>query len=288
MSSRPDERLLYETMPMPSRPPSHSRVTRAVVVSLLLATLVVPPAAAGEPAEADPAAESLLAAEIALHRAASERDRAAFAASLAADAVFFAETEHRGRDAFLAGWAPLWTAKYDFHYRAAPLAVTVAQSGEIGFAVGEVETRFQRPGLDTPEITAGHYLAVWRREADDAPWELVASATLVVHPRWGAGRDPRSGLMTAWPELADRVGAAIDLEWRPETTVRAASGELAYSLGDYRVAFSTVSTDADAAVSGAGRFLAAWERDERGHWQLLGEGLTPPALGSQRPDDFSN
>jgi ketosteroid isomerase-like protein len=96
----------------------------------------------------------------------------------------------------------------------------------------------------------------------------------VVHPELGSARDPRTGLMTAWPELADQIDAAIEIEWIPETTVRAASGELAWSLGEYRAEFRKDGV----THAGKGAYVAVWEKDGQDRWQLAAEGFTPPGL----------
>ncbi|MEM9552777.1 MAG: nuclear transport factor 2 family protein [Acidobacteriota bacterium] len=224
------------------------------------------PAASAAPTEA------LESADRAYNAAASQRDRQGLGALLTDDAVFFAETTHRGRAAFLDAWAPLWTAKYDFSYRATTLEATVAASGELGYALGTVTTSFRRPGLDEETVTESHYLNLWRH--DDSGWRLAASTALVVHPELGAAREPRSGLMTAWPRLADQVGSAITLEWTPDQVENASSGELRVVAGTYTARFD----DGEQEHTGGGDFLAVWRRDADGGWQLAAEGYTPPDL----------
>lgn len=270
----------------------------AVTAAAAWALAAAPPVRGEEPPAAQDGAEvdlddhlgRLEAAEHRFNRAAAERDRPAFRALLAKDAVFLAGELHRGRLAVMAIWQPLFEGKYDFRYQGELLAAAVAGSGELGWTVGTVRTSFHRPGMAEAEVTDGHYLNVWRRgEAND--WRLAYAASLVVHPTLGAGRDPRSGLMTAWPELADRIDAEIEIRWQPETTVRAASGELAYSFGTYRASFSSAQAgeagegaDDDgaagevSAVAGEGHYLAVWHKDQRGRWQLAAEGFTPPGI----------
>lgn len=259
-------------------------------ILVFLATLVVasslPAENVGEDTGEDTAAvavaadEALLAADAAHQRAAGSRDREAFLATLGADAKLFADTLREGPEAFVQAMGPLWTGKYDFHYDGTPLEATVAESGELGFTLGEVETRFQRPGLSRVESIRGHYLNVWSRDGEEG-WKLVASTSLVVHPRLGAARDPRSGLMTAWPELKGRIGAEIEIRWMPETVVRAESADLAYTLGRYRASFE----DTGSSHSGSGHFLAVWRRDDADHWQLVAEGFTPPGIFAGDEED---
>ena len=226
------------------------------------------------------------AADRRFNRAARERDRQSFHDLLTQDSVFLAGELHRGRLAVMAIWQHLFDGKYDFRYDAQLFDVTVARSGEFGWSVGSAKTSFQRPGVATAEVIDGHYLHLWTR-GEDGAWRLSHASTLVVHPSLGAARDPRSGLMTAWPELADQIGAQIEIRWRPEQLVRAESGELAYSFGEYEASFAPPAAedaepaegeDGSATVAGKGHFLAVWQKDDAGHWQLAAEGFTPPGI----------
>lgn len=231
-----------------------------------------PPAATTSPVP-NAARVALEAADHAYNQAAKVRDREGFHALLSADAVFLADTPKRGRIDYIASWTPLFEGKHDFRYLGRSLETTVARSSDLGWTLGHAETSFVRPGSQERSVISSQYMTVWTK-ASEAGWKVVASATLVVHPELGAARDPRSGLMTAWPELADQIDAAIKLEWTPEHTVRAASGELAYTLGTFRAEFKRGGT----LLAGDGAYLAVWEKDEEGHWQLAAEGFTPPTL----------
>lgn len=257
-------------------------MTRHVAMFLLTAWILLAGTASPLSADSQPAEESsspdalkaaLRAADQAYNRAAKLRDRKSFHALLSPDAMFFADIPKRGRIDYVASWTPLFEGKYDFRYLGKSLQTTVARSGELGWTLGAAETSFIRPGSQEPSVTTSHYLTVWTK-ASTAPWKVIASATLVVHPELGAARDPRSGLMTAWPELADQIDANIKLEWIPETTVRAASGELAYTLGTYHAEF----TKHGNTQAGEGAYLVVWEKDDEDHWQLAAEGFTPPQI----------
>ena len=221
------------------------------------------------------------AADLAYQQAAKRRDREAFHALLSADAMFLGSELQRGRIDYVASWGPLFEGKHNFRYRGEPRSVTVARSGELAWSLGDAETRFTEPGSEEPRVVASQYMTVWGTDAEGR-WRVAASASLVVHPELGAARDPRSGLMTAWPELADQIDAAITIEWLPEKTVRAASGELAYTVGEYRAEFRQQPAHgtgrAGGARTGDGAFLAVWEKDGEGRWQLAAEGFTPPDI----------
>lgn len=214
-------------------------------------------------------------------RYAASRDRIRFRTILRPDALYLAEELHRGFGPALHAWNPLWNEKDGFSYRGEVLNVTVAESGDLGFTVGNVETRFRPPVDAEDRVQSGSYLTVWRSESQPGgpqDWKVAASGPLVVHPTLGESRDPRGALMTAWPELSGRIGAELEIHWTPETTVVAESGELAYVFGAYAADFSTPDQGVDAgrAGGGTGHFLAVWQKDGAGRWQLAAESMTPP------------
>ncbi len=245
----------------------------------------VPGSEQKEPLDRETDRETLLsavtAADLAYVQSARQRDEATFRDLLAEDVIFLADEARKGRLSVLTLWQPLFEGKYDFRYEGDHMETHVAESGDLAWTIGTAVTRFTRPGLSEEEVTESFYLNVWAPDTD-GKWLLRVISSLVVHPTLGSARDPRSGLMTAWPELADQIGAEIDLRWIPSTTVRAASGELAYSLGEYEASFKSPATEADtgkdSTVSGKGHFVAVWQKDEKGAWQLAAEGFTPPGI----------
>jgi ketosteroid isomerase-like protein len=121
--------------------------------------------------------------------------------------------------------------------------------------------------------------------------------------------------MTAWPQLADRIGDRIEITWNPVEHVVAGSGEIAFTFGEYSASFTPPGASEETgegseepaaeaaeeaekapgggelsdeitppeaavgeAISGSGHYLAVWQRDAAGHWQLMGEGFTPPNI----------
>ncbi|MEM8933983.1 MAG: nuclear transport factor 2 family protein [Acidobacteriota bacterium] len=260
-----------------------SRFLRRLVLCFAVWTLL-PVVGQAEPSEppADATIDSLAAADQRFNRAAAERDRDTFRDLLSSDVVFLAGEPQRGRVAVLAIWQHLFDGKFDFRYQAETIETAVAESGELGWAIGTVRTSFRRPGVETQDVVDGHYLNVWTHTDDG--WRLAHMASLVVHPTLGAAREPRSGLMTAWPELADQIGATIELDWTPTSTMRAESGELAVTVGDYTASF-TDPADAEAEpIAGSGAFLSVWRKDADDRWQLAGEGFTPPGIYGSRAE----
>ncbi len=127
--------------------------------TLLLATLAAPPVRAGD----DLAAE-LTAVEEAFARTMAERDHAAFASFLAAEAVFFGRLgEIRGREAVATAWKPLFDGpEAPFSWR--PESATVLDSGSLGLTSG--------PVLAPDGRRIGTFNSVWRREANGS-WKVV-------------------------------------------------------------------------------------------------------------------
>ena len=229
-----------------------------------------PPAPA--PIEPEAARVAVNAADEAFNDAARGRDREALGNLLATDVIFLESETLRGKSAFLERMQPMFEGKYELALDAHNLETHVAQSGELAFTIGSARTSFTRPGL-AEESFEGHYLNVWAA-GGEGEWKMQVYAPLIVHPELGMAREPRSGLMTAWPEIRDQIGAATRLEWTPERTVRAESGEMAYTFGEYSVTFSLEGEE----KAGKGGFVAVWMIDDQDRWQLAGEGYSPPKI----------
>ena len=224
-------------------------------------------------AEYRAALDALRAAEQAYAAALVARDRDAIHQLVANDAIFLERTPQRGRSEYLALMQPLFEQKYGFQVEYEPLEAHLARSGELGWTLGASSTTFTRPGLEA-ETVENHYMTVWSREAE-GPWQVKVHSTVIVHGEYGQAREPRTGLMTGWPELNDFIDAAIELDWTPEHTVRAASGELAYTYGEYEVQF----TQGEKSYGGPGGYVAVWRKDEDlQRWQLAVEGYSAPQI----------
>ncbi len=113
---------------------------------------------------ADPAAESLRAAEQAFADSMAQRDFDAFRSFLAEDAVFFSgDGANRGREAVAAHWAAYFEdEEAPFSWK--PEHVEVLPSGELGFSSGPV---FNASGRRTAT-----FHSVWRRQPDGG-WRVV-------------------------------------------------------------------------------------------------------------------
>ena len=227
------------------------------------------PVAAQEAAHA-----ALSAADQAFHQALMARDRDAIERHLASDVIFLDDEDARhGKLDFLRLMEPVLDAKHGFTFEGETVSVTVARSGDLGYSIGASTITFQPPHQDAPTVNANHTLTVWTRDGSQ-PWKIRVYSTLIVHPELGHATEPRTALMIAWPELADRIAADIRLEWTPESTTRAASGELAYTFGAYTVTF----TQEGKGEAGTGSFVAVWEKGEEDRWTLAGESYTPPLI----------
>ncbi len=229
-------------------------------------------AAALPVAELEAASAALHAADEAFNRALMARDRDAVERHLASDAIFLDDEDaRRGKLAFLTLMQPVFEAKHGFTFAGETVMVKAARSGELGYSIDATTITFKQPWEDEPTVSANHTLTVWTRDSGQ-PWKIRVYSTLIVHTTLGHATEPRTALMIAWPELADRIAAEIQLGWTPESTTRAVSGELAYSFGGYSVGF----TQGGKQEAGTGSFVAVWEKGGKGRWQLAAEAYTPP------------
>lgn len=261
-----------------------SRPTECALVLAVLSLLCLPAETTASAPDDDASATSaaaidveavratVMAADESFNQAMRDRDRDALGRLLASDAIFLEGDVLRGKPPFLARMQPMFEAKYALTVDAHNLETWVARSGELAWTIGNAKTSFTRPGL-SEETRQGQYLTVWALDGE-GQWKIQVYAPLIVHPELGMAREPRSGLMTAWPEIRDQIGAATRLEWTPERDVRAGSGEIAYTFGAYTVAF----THEDEEKTGQGGFVAVWTVDDEGRWQMAGEGYSPPQI----------
>lgn len=238
-------------------------------------------ARAAEPAVAALPETELEAARAALrdtsdafHRTLMARDRDAVELHLAGDVIFLDDEDARhGKLDFLRLMEPVFEAKHGFTFEGETVSAHLARSGELGYTLGKSTITYQQPWEDEPASTVNHTLTVWAREGTQ-PWKIHVYSTLIVHPELGHATEPRTALMIAWPELADRIGAHVRLEWTPDKTIRAASGEMAYTFGAYAVRF----IQDGEREAGKGSFASVWRKDEAGRWQLAAEAYTPPLI----------
>ncbi len=226
------------------------------------------------PAELEVAREALRAANDSFHGTLVARDRDAVERHLAGDVIFLDDEDARhGKLDFLRLMEPVFDAKHGFTFTGETISVHLASSGELGYTIGQSTITFQQPWEDEPTTNVNHTLTIWTRDGTQ-PWKIRVYATLIVHPELGHATEPRTAMMIAWPELADRIDAGIRLDWDPKSTTRAASGEMAYTFGGYSVRFSQFGE----REAGTGSFAAVWEKNEKGHWQLAAEAYTPPFI----------
>lgn len=107
--------------------------------------------------------EQLRKAETSFAKSMADRDHAAFAAHLAADAVFFGREVRRGKDAVAQAWKGFFEpAQAPFSW--APSEVAVLDDGTLGLTSG--------PVFDPSGKRIGTFTSVWRREKNGS-WKIV-------------------------------------------------------------------------------------------------------------------
>jgi ketosteroid isomerase-like protein len=137
---------------------------RSAVLILAVSALVAACRPQEEPTDGAQLREDVLETERAFARTMATRDRAAFAAFLADDAIFFAaDTPLRGKQAVAAAWAGYFDgAEAPFAWE--PEQVEVLDSGDLALTSG--------PVYDPRGTRIATFSSVWRRQADGA-WRIV-------------------------------------------------------------------------------------------------------------------
>lgn len=107
--------------------------------------------------------QQVIAAESSFAASFARRDTAAFAALIAADAVFFGQGAMRGKAAVLEGWRGLLLQPTPpFSWK--PEVVEVLESGDLAFSSG--------PVLNPEGRQVGTFNSIWRRQPDGR-WLVV-------------------------------------------------------------------------------------------------------------------
>jgi ketosteroid isomerase-like protein len=192
------------------------------LAALAAALLAAAPAAGPE--------SELLAADVAFDAAVAAKDRPAFLALVAEDAVFSGATLAVGRNAVRERWARFFepdgpTLRWN------PTDAGVAASGDLGWTVGDAQYEWKQKGASAPGL---RYLTVWRR-GPDGRWQAVLDGSL----------EP------AAPGPSTR---------RPVRTFTSGDGSLEASIGTYE--------RGDGADRKAGNYLTVRVRRD-GAWRTI-------------------
>jgi uncharacterized protein (TIGR02246 family) len=78
----------------------------------------------------------------------------------------------------------------------------------------------------------------------------------------------REAVVAGWARFLDPGGAAR-LAWEPTESVVAASGDLAYTAGDFTL---TVAAEDGTESLTPGHYLSVWRRDGEGPWRVAADG----------------
>jgi ketosteroid isomerase-like protein len=106
------------------------------------------------------------------HRAVADRDVIRFRSFLADGAIFNGGTpaEVRGREAVASDWADYFQPDGP-RLTWMPTRGDIIGGGDLGYTVGSWERRVLS-AAGQPATASGHYLTVWRKQADGA-WKIV-------------------------------------------------------------------------------------------------------------------
>lgn len=250
----------------------HQRAALILTVLLLLASSV--PASAGDAGlvvDVEKARAAVRDADRAFAATLESRNLMRFQWFLAADAVFLGDGVHRGPGEIAEAWAIFFNPKAGASISWRPTEISVAASGELAYTIGDAEVRMPGQGGE-PSVQPGRFLTLWRKDETQA-WKVLATGALVVclDPALGEIRDRLAALAEVWPPLQP-LDAEMTLVSIPESVLESASGELAATIGSYRV---EARRGAETSAA-AGGYLRLWTREDDGAWRAVAEALSPP------------
>jgi ketosteroid isomerase-like protein len=141
----------------------NTRLLMAAAVAALCCACGTAPTTATAP-ETEALRQQVFATERAFARTMADRDVAAFAGFVSAEAIFFAgATPLRGRDAVVARWKRFFEAK-EAPFSWEPAQVEVLASGTLALSTG--------PVFDPAGKRIGTFTSIWRQEAPGT-WRIV-------------------------------------------------------------------------------------------------------------------
>lgn len=147
----------------------HTTRTVGITGAAILGLCAFAPAFSMEPASPE---DSVRAADIAFSDALQARDREAFAAMIARDAVFFGgQQPHRGREAILEAWS-VYFSEDGPRLSWNPAKVEVNESRQLATSTGPYELRAPANGEQPARLMEGTYFSVWAL-GDDGQWRVI-------------------------------------------------------------------------------------------------------------------
>ncbi len=140
-------------------------VTCAAILALCASTR----AYSAEPVDPEAAVR---AADIAFSDALQARDREAFAAMIARDAVFFGgQQPHRGRQAIVEAWS-VYFSEDGPRLSWNPAKVEVNETRQLATSTGPYELHVPASDDQPSRLLEGTYFSVWALE-DDGQWRVI-------------------------------------------------------------------------------------------------------------------
>lgn len=120
---------------------------------------------------AELAAREIRQADIDFCAVVAARDAEKFKTFVAANGKFFGGRVNVGPDEVSKAWAPFFDPKSGYQLIWAPKEVVVAASGDLGYSIGEYESK--SPAEDGSTTSKrGYYVTVWHKDAD-GKWRAV-------------------------------------------------------------------------------------------------------------------
>lgn len=251
---------------------SACRISVALILSVLVAGPLSSQEKDWEPVDVGLETVAILRLDEDLSAAARNKDLVKFVSLLASNCWFIGTPTAYTQRGFINAWSDLLFAEgSDSHFLREPRDATVALSGDLAVSFGSYE--FSVP---EQENLVGEYMTVWRR--DEGKWRVAVNAPMVNWDPSLATLEIRPTLSTELVWLTGDPGRVFADE--PANLRAAASGDLAYALGQYQI---SLSNDDGRPVGADGYFLSIWEREPDQNWELSWESFPPPRTKKRPP-----
>ncbi|MCP4655752.1 MAG: DUF4440 domain-containing protein [bacterium] len=226
--------------------------------------------------------EAVADADLDLCQTVADHDVERFKARIAPDARFLAATVAHGPEEVAKAWAEYLDPGSGKSLQWGSKEVTVASAGDLAYTIGEFLYRARDQG-GVPVALTGTYLSVWTR-AENGRWLITMDGSLTAREPMppGFSLERRNRFAARWAPLAP--GGGISHHRQPQQSQVSASGDLAYTFGEYTVRASDAAGKSDSTTVA---YFTVWARVGEGPWKAVAEsGLSsrPVAKGSHKND----
>ncbi len=227
---------------------------------------------------------AVAAADADLCQAVAENDAERFKARVAPDARFLAATVAHGPEEVATAWAEYLDPGSGVSLQWGAKEITVAAAGDLAYAIGEFLYR-ARDQDGAPVTVTGPCLSVWTRD-ENGRWRITMDGSLSARGPMppGFSLERRNRFAARWAPLA-APGIGFSHHRQPQQSQVSASGDLAYSFGEYTL---RATAAAGRTESAAGAYFTVWARVGEGPWKVVAESVLPPPPVAHDPHEIDS